>query len=73
MKKLLISFGGSYKLGYFGGHFYTVYGFFKSKVQNGNVFWGITKFQVFCSFRNKIMSYFFSYNVCSDVNVTETH
>ena len=47
MKKLLISFGGNYKLGYFGYYFYTFLGFFKTKVQNGNVFWGITKFQLF--------------------------
>ena len=49
---LFISFGGHYKLGYFGGHFYTFY-VFKIKVQNGNMFWGsqmflgITKLQVF--------------------------
>ena len=40
MKKLLIYFGGNYKLGYFWAHFYTFKGFFKTKVQNGNVFGG---------------------------------
>ena len=44
MKKLLIYFGGNYKLGYFGGHFYTL---FKTKVQNGNVFGGSQNFKVF--------------------------
>ena len=50
MKKLLIYFGGNYKLGYFGGHFYTFKGFFKTKVQNGNVFGGSQNFKVFFFF-----------------------
>ena len=50
MKKLLIHFGGNYELGYFGGHFYTFYVFFKTKVQNGNVFGGSQNFKFFFFF-----------------------
>ena len=50
MKKLLIYFGGNYKLGYFGRSFLYILGFFKAKVHNGNVFWGITKLQGFFFF-----------------------
>ena len=50
MKKLLIYFGDNYKLGYFGGHFYTFEGFFKAKVHNGNVFGGSQNFKVFFFF-----------------------
>ena len=43
-------FWGQLQIGLFWGHFYTFYGFFKTKVQNGNVLGDHKKFQVFFFF-----------------------
>ena len=45
MEKLLISFGGNYKLGYFWGSFLYILVLFKTKVQNVNVLGGSQNFK----------------------------